>query len=243
MQVTEYTVCSDRLPESYDGYRIVQISDLHNTAFGKDNCHLLEKIRALTPDILVITGDIVQSHPMDNALAFARQAAEIAPVYYVPGNHEHRMAYESLYAGLREAGVTVLLNQCITIIKDGGQISLVGVEDPIFYPNASMEEKLLPLIDDAYTVLLSHRPEYFDTYVSVGADLVLTGHAHGGQFRLPFIGGLYSPNQGVFPKYDSGLFFNGQTPMIVSRGIGNSAFPIRLNNRPEIVSVTLKKAP
>ncbi len=242
LQVTEYTLCSERLPESFDGYRIVQISDLHNTAFGKDNCHLLEKIRALNPDLIAITGDIVQSRPMDKALAFARQAAEIAPVYYVPGNHEHRMDYETLYVGLRTAGATLLLNQRITIAKDGGQICLVGVEDPIFCPDASMEETLLPLIDDTYTVVLSHRPEYFDTYVSVAADLVLTGHAHGGQFRLPFIGGIFVPNQGLFPKYDAGLFVEGQTHMIISRGLGNSAFPFRLNNRPEIVAVTLKTA-
>jgi predicted MPP superfamily phosphohydrolase len=179
---------------------------------------------------------------MDKALAFARQAAEIVPVYYVPGNHEHRMDYETLYAGLRTAGATLLLNQRITIAKDGGKIRLVGVEDPIFCPDASMEEKLLPLIDDTYTIVLSHRPEYFDTYVSVAADLVLTGHAHGGQFRLPFIGGIFVPNQGLFPKYDAGLFVEGQTHMIISRGLGNSAFPFRLNNRPEIVAVTLKTA-
>ncbi len=243
LQVTEYTLCSDHLPEGFDGFRIIQISDLHNTAFGEENCHLIEKIRALNPDLIAITGDIVQSHPMEKALAFARQAAIIAPVYYVPGNHEHRMDYETLYAGLQAAGVTVLLNQRITIAKDDGQICLAGVEDPIFCPNASMEEKLLPLMDDTYTVVLSHRPEYFDTYVSVGADLVLTGHAHGGQFRLPFIGGVYVPNQGLFPKYDAGLFSEGQTHMIVSRGLGNSAFPFRLNNRPEIVAVTLKTAP
>lgn len=243
LQVTNYTISSDRIPENFDGFSIVQISDLHNTAFGKNNCRLLAQIRTLSPDIIVITGDIVHASPMEEALAFARQAVEVAPTYYVSGNHEHRMDYETLFAELRESGVTVLRNESTVIWKNGEHICLAGIEDPIFYPDGTVEEKLLPLIqEDAYTVLLSHRPELFDTYASCGIDLVFAGHVHGGQFRLPFVGGLYAPNQGLFPKYDAGTFTSGNTNMIVSRGLGNSAFPFRLFNRPEIVAVTLKNA-
>ncbi len=242
LQVSFYTVCSDRLPDSFDGFKIVQISDLHNTAFGKDNRRLLEKLRAQKPDMIAVTGDIIHAEPMDTALAFAREAVKIAPVYFVPGNHEHRMDYEALYAGLRAAGVTVLTDRCVSVRKDSERIRIAGVEDPVFRPDVTMEEKLLPLTGAGCTVLLSHRPEYFDAYVAARTDLVLAGHTHGGQFRLPFIGGLFAPDQGVFPKYDSGMFTENGTHMIVSRGLGNSSFPFRLNNRPEIVTVILKIA-
>ena len=241
LQVTKYTVSSSRIPEGFDGFRIVQISDLHNTAFGKDNCRLLGDIRALSPDIIVITGDIVQASPKEKALQFARQATQLAPTYYVSGNHEYRMDHETLFAELQEIGVHVLQNQSVSLEKNGERIRLAGVEDPVFDTKTSLEEKLLPLLqEEAYTILLSHRPELFDSYVHCGVDLVFTGHAHGGQFRLPFIGGLYVPNQGVLPKYDAGMFTCGATHMLISRGLGNSAFPFRLFNRPEIVAVTLK---
>ncbi len=240
LQVTNYTISSKRIPGSFDGFKIVQISDLHNGEFGKDNSRLLNKIRQQAPDIIVITGDIVQASPMENALSFARQATQIALTYYVPGNHEHRIDYEPLFDCLRDAGVILLLNQSAAIQKNDQWLNLIGVEDPTFYPDDRIEDKLRPLIQkNAYNILLSHRPELFDTYVSCGADLTFTGHAHGGQFRLPLIGGLFAPGQGVFPKYDAGIFESGNTRMIVSRGIGNSAFPIRLFNRPEIVVVTL----
>lgn len=243
LQVTNHTVSSGRIPKDFDGFKIVQISDLHNAAFGKDNRHLLEKIRQQTPDIIVITGDIVHAQPMDNALIFARQVVQIAPTYYVPGNHEFRIHYKPLFDGLQEAGVILLLNQSTAIQKDDQWLNLIGIEDPTFYPDAAIEDKLQPLIQkNAYNIVLSHRPELFDTYTLCDADLVFTGHAHGGQFRLPFIGGLFAPSQGIFPKYDAGIFANDKTQMVVSRGLGNSSFPFRLFNRPEIVVVTLKKA-
>ncbi|MBE6926446.1 MAG: metallophosphoesterase [Ruminococcaceae bacterium] len=241
LQVTEYSIHSKRIPESFDDFKIVQISDLHNTQFGKDNCHLQEKLLALSPDIIVITGDIVQASPKEKALQFARQAVAIAPTYYVPGNHEHRMDYESLFADLQTIGVTVLRNQNVALKNGDEIIRLAGIEDPIFDPDASVEDRLLPLIQkDTYNILLSHRPELFDCYITCGVDLAFTGHVHGGQFRLPFIGGLYAPNQGIFPKYDAGIYTSGNANMVVSRGLGNSSFPFRLFNRPEIVSVTLK---
>lgn len=243
LQVTEYDISSSGLPASFDGYKIVQISDLHNTEFGKDNSRLINKIREQAPDIIVITGDIVDSRRTNVAIAlsFVREAAAIAPVYYVPGNHESRIDHDTLFADLREAGAVTLLNDVTALKKGNDTLSLIGIKDPTFYPDHKIDEMLLPLMpEEGYTIVLSHRPEELGNYALCGADLVFTGHVHGGQFRFPFIGGLYSPGQGLFPKYDAGVFTEGKTQMIVSRGLGNSAFPFRLFNRPEIVVVTLK---
>ena len=254
LEVNEYELTSDRIPQSFDGFRIVQISDLHNAVFGEGNAGLIEMVSQAAPDLIVVTGDLIDSRYTDIeiALDFARQAVNISPVYYVSGNHEARVhEYEDLKTGLREAGVTVLENQKVRITLDGEYITLIGIDDPsfredyLFGNSASVARKAIGDLQDAsdgYTVLLSHRPELFDLYVDTGMDLVFSGHAHGGQFRLPFVGGLVAPNQGFFPEYDAGRFTEENTTMIVSRGVGNSIIPIRFNNRPEIVAVTLRKA-
>ena len=166
------------------------------------------------------------------------------------GNHEATCSqYGDLKAGLEEAGVIVLEDEAISLERGGETIALLGLADPDFMVKGDMfgevpamvSTKLKNLIGDesGYTILLSHRPELFETYVDGGIDLVFSGHVHGGQFRLPFIGGLVAPNQGLFPKYDAGLYTDGGTSMVVSRGIGNSIIPFRFNNRPEIVLVEL----
>jgi len=155
-----------------------------------------------------------------------------------------------LKTGLKVLGVTVLEDEQIILEKNAEAICLIGVDDPSFQTDyllgdtaTVMNTKLKTLTseDNAYTVLLSHRPELFDTYVERGVDLVLSGHAHGGQFRLPLIGGLVAPNQGLFPEYDAGLYAFDGTNMIVSRGIGNSIIPFRFNNRPEVVLIELTR--
>ena len=237
LKVTEYTLSSGKIPSAFDNYRIVQISDLHNASFGKDNAHLLNRVRTLSPDLIVITGDIVHDEKTDNAILFARQATEIAPTYYVPGNHELRIDSETLYAALREAGVIVLLNESVDIWENHQRIHLTGLQDPAATPGKSIKNVLQPLIDeDAYNILLAHRPERIESYASCHADLVLSGHTHGGQVHLPFIGALYATGQGFLPKYAAGLFSIGSTQMIVSQGLGI----YRLGNRPEIVAITLK---
>ena len=251
--ITEYRVNSNRIPEPFDGFRIVQISDLHNARFGKENEKLLERLSHAEPDVIVLTGDLVDSRrtDLDIALSFAAEAVQIAPVYYVPGNHEARIPeYEQLKSDLTEAGVTVLENQKAQLDRDGMYITLLGIPDPSFYTDyltgdsrtvAARAIKDLQNETDGYTVLLSHRPELFDTYVSAGVDLVFSGHAHGGQFRIPFIGGLIAPNQGFFPEYDAGQFHRENTTMIVSRGVGNSILPVRINNPPELIVVELNR--
>lgn len=251
LELNTYTISSRGLPDAFDGYRIAQVSDLHNAEFGGGNQRLLDMLREAEPDMIAITGDLIDSRKTNIAvaLAFAEEAVRIAPCYYVSGNHEARVPeYRELKAGLEAAGVTVLDDARVEIEISGKSITIIGVNDPSFLADyltsdaAVMDRKLSELSseDASFTILLSHRPELFDTYAAHEMDLVLTGHAHGGQFRLPLIGGLIAPNQGLFPKYDDGLYSEGNTNMIVSRGLGNSIIPFRFNNRPEVVLIELK---
>ena len=249
---TELSVKSEKLPAAFDGFRLVQVSDLHNASFGEGNAELLERVEQAQPDCIALTGDLVDSRhtDVDAALSFASEAAKIAPTYYVTGNHEARLEeWEKLLTGLEEVGVTILQNESILLEREGQSIAFSGVEDPSFHDDPLLHdtegiwernlESLSPE-EGRYTILLSHRPEYFAFYEKLGFDLVLAGHAHGGQFRLPGIGGLWAPGQGLFPEYDAGLYQQGGTAMAVSRGLGNSLFPFRVNNQPEIVSITLQ---
>lgn len=251
LELNYYTITSTRLPESFNGYRIAHISDLHNTEIGDNNEKLLEMLRQARPDMIAITGDLIDSRNTDVeiALQFIRGAVKIAPCYYVTGNHESRVnKYAELKTGMEAEGVTILEDDKTEIIIEDQTISLVGVNDPSFWTNyvfgnseAAMSAKLAKfhIKQGEFTVLLSHRPELFSTYTNYNIDLVLSGHAHGGQFRLPFVGGLVAPNQGLFPKYDAGLYTEENTNMIVSRGIGNSILPFRVNNRPEVIIIEL----
>ena len=254
LTISTYTILSEKLPNKFVGFRIAHVSDLHNAQMGKDNDKLLSMLRDAEPDMIAITGDMIDSRMTDMqvALQFAKEAVRIAPCYYVTGNHEARInECDAFKASLAELGVTVLEDESILLERSGQAITLIGVEDPSFqtdYPFGDavpvMDDTLskMDLGTDSFKLLLSHRPELFQVYADNGVDLVLSGHAHGGQFRLPLIGGLYAPNQGFFPEYDAGLYYGGNTQMIVSRGIGNSLIPIRFNNRPELILIELTTA-
>ena len=257
LTVSRSQVMSERIPAEFDGYTIVQVSDLHNKEFGRGQRRILSKIAEQTPDIIVITGDMIDSRNTDvkTALDFAQKAAEVAPCYYVPGNHENRIpeAYEQLKTGLRDCGVTILENEAAELKRDDKSITLMGVLDPIF--NVGKTDEAGNILEDErtvmegqlkdldslnrFTILLSHRPEMLDVYAEAGMDLVFTGHAHGGQWRLPGLGGIIAPGQGFFPEYTEGSHTEGDTTMYVSRGLGNSLMPIRIFNRPELVVVEL----
>ena len=250
LETNTYIKESDKISLSFDSYRIAQVSYLHNTQIGKDNKRLINALKTAKPDIIAVTGDIIDSMftNVDVAVNFMEQAVEIAPCYYINGNNEARVAdeYEKLKAELAKLNVTILENDSIKLSKNGDYITLSGINDPVFYadivrPNLTETTiKNAKSDDDSYTILLSHRPELFDLYVKYDFDLVFSGHAHGGQFRLPYVGGLFAPHQGFFPEYDSGLFTEQNTNMLVSRGVGNSLFPFRVNNRPEIIIAELK---
>ena len=253
LEIYKYNVKSEDIPSEFDNFRIVQISDLHNAEFGENNEKLFLMLKQADADIIAITGDMIDSRntDVDVAISFAQKAVNIAPVYYVNGNHESRVLgeYEKLKQGLTDAGVTILENSSADITIGDETITLIGINDPTFrveLVDDTMEQNIAHQLEDVirdndnYKVLLAHRPEYFDVYAG-NVDLVLSGHAHGGQFRIPFIGGLVAPGQGFFPEYYEGSHIKENTEMIVSRGIGNSIIPFRINNKPEIIVAELTK--
>ena len=245
LSASHYVFRSPKVRGALEGFRITQISDLHNKEFGRDNCRLLALVEAQLPDLLVITGDLTDSYhtKLDKALDAASRLARIAPCYYVTGNHEHRMSDErqaEFYKGLEAAGVVLLRNEAVSFGMGEG-FRLLGVDC-----NQGKTGTLLELMHDRpegeLNILLSHKPHYAKYYERAGVDLVLTGHAHGGQWRLPGIGGLYAPGQGPIPKYTAGMYRLGRTVMCVSRGLGNSSFPLRIENKPELVTVILRNS-
>lgn len=245
--VTTYDYSNSKVPLEFNDYKILQISDLHNKRFGKNQSRLIKHTLDINPDIIVITGDLVDdaNESFDNALDYIKGVIDYLPVFYVAGNHEKTAnLYETLKVDLEMLGVIVLEDDIYLIEKDQAFINLIGVLDPEFYD--SYYNVLINTVNSLYesemfNILLSHRPEILDLYASTNVELVFTGHAHGGQVRLPFIGALLAPDQGVFPKYTSGVHTMDNTTMVISRGLGESIIPIRTFNRPEIVVVNLYK--
>ena len=266
--VTRVTAVSADLPAAFAGYEIAQLSDVHSIRSEKQADRIVEKVEGLAPDLIVLTGDLVDSGYYSRTygtdgerltLGLLARMTAIAPVYYVYGNHELVLLDDPVYNCFRmdvEAlGVTLLNNETETIRRGGASISIAGIQDPatlykdLTYAGLSgSREKTQAMLNNVvnglrtedFVLLLAHRPEFFDLYVESKADVILSGHAHGGQVRVPFIGGLYAPGQGAFPQYDAGLYQADGTSMVVSRGLGDSKFPFRVFNPPEIVDVTLQ---
>lgn len=242
--VTKISVETQKLPANFAPLRIAHISDIHDARFGEHNEKLLSKLQSCAPDIIVLTGDIIDSNRTDigAAVDLVTEAVKIAPCFYVTGNHEAAIysSFSTLEAGMRQAGVTVLRDTAVSLDIHAERITLIGLDDPGF-TRVGIADRLGGLMpaDGSFTILLSHRAEKFNEYVLSGVDLTFCGHAHGGQIRVPFVGGLFAPGQGYFPEYDAGLYTDGDSSMIVSRGLGNSTFPLRLNNRAEIVLTEL----
>jgi predicted MPP superfamily phosphohydrolase len=245
LTVSNHTIQSSEIPTSFDGYRIVQVSDLHDATFGENQQRLVNKIQQTKPDLIVITGDIIDSnrYNLQNSLNLIDQIVKIADVYYVTGNHEVATNdVDRIKEELTTRGVRVLANETLNLERGGEAISLTGIEDPLMGEIASKMISDSHVPSDAFTVLLAHRPEDFQAYVDAGIDVTFSGHAHGGQFRIPGMGGLVAPGQGYFPTYTAGIHEQGESKLVVSRGLGNSIIPIRLFNLPEIVVVTLKSS-
>ncbi|WP_391206264.1 metallophosphoesterase [Psychrobacillus sp. L4] len=242
IKTTEITVESKKIPASFNGLKIVQISDLHDATFGKNQARLVKKIKHANPDLIFITGDLIDSNRYDlgNSLKVVEQIVSIAPIYYVTGNHEiSTNDVEHIKSKLADLGVHVLSNKEQIIGKNGERIRIIGIEDPLSGVSVADALNKFKKTED-FTLVLSHRPETFQDYVDNQLDVVFTGHAHGGQFRIPGLGGLVAPGQGLFPKYTAGLYEEKDTKMIVSRGLGNSVIPFRVFNTPELVVVTLR---
>lgn len=249
---TEIEVVSGKISESFDGYRIVHISDLHNTEFGFRNRKLVRKIQEAKPDIIVMSGDMVDMYRphISVAVRLGKELMSIAPTFFVTGNHDVKAVGRSeLLSGFERSGVCVLRNKKTVIRKGNAEIELLGIDDPKFlddtmkgndYENTQDAVESLIGDKDVFKILLAHRPEMIDVYSASGIDLVLSGHAHGGQINIPGKGGVIAPGQGWFPQYYEGHYTVNETQMIVNRGLGNSAFPFRINNRPEIIIAELK---
>ena len=249
-EVNEITIECETLPNDFQGYKIVQVSDLHNAEFGENNSELLSAIKEQSPDIIVVTGDIVDSRRTNVQIArdFVINASEFAPIYYVTGNHEARVKVEDEIDNVElNENVIVLHNKDILLEKGESAIQLIGVDDPDYKAVKDSTEYMSKRLEkycnnEYFKILLSHRPELFEVYVENNMNVIFSGHAHGGQFRLPFIGGVVAPHQGFFPTYDAGLFYaTNDATMVISRGLGDSIIPLRINNPPELIVVTLEK--
>lgn len=254
IDVTKYDISDNQIPKAFDGYKIAQISDLHsvNNWFQADKKSLLRKLKKNDPDIIVMTGDMVDKDDKKKktiTYEFIEECAKIAPVYYVTGNHETTLK-KSLDAFLELVNdidnVQVLRNKTVEIVKGDDRLVILGIDDPALLKyNTTIRKTICGLkqgYENDYVILLAHRPERIDDYVNNDVDLVFTGHAHGGQVRIPFVGGVFAPNQGLWPKYTSGVIDKDDIKMIISRGVGNSTSmfaKIRFNNSPELVIATL----
>ena len=250
LQTTYFDPVFADLPEGFDGCRIAVLSDLHGAEFGENNQELFTAVAQESPDYIVYLGDL-EDHYRGPAAGYAETVAAgltaIAPTYYVTGNHEWGIGdVPALKETLAAHGVTVLSNQFTTLDRNGDIIVLAGIDDPNGYADQKTPEEVAAEVyaayGDPFWVLLAHRNDRFESqYSLLGADLVLSGHGHGGIIRLPFTDGLLSTDRTFFPSYTAGLYEENGSCLFVTRGLGNSGPTFRLFNRPEVAVLTLHK--
>lgn len=267
--VHTYTHVTEEVPQAFDGFRIVQLTDLHSVRSEKQGQLVYDMICGQNPDVICVTGDLVDSryyakHGVEGealTLALMEKLITLAPVYFIYGNHEMILLDDpqnnAFKNALEKLGVQIINNELVSYTKetDGEFIYIGGIQDPstlykdyryaFLSNNGERMEAMLDAVtvgvrNEEFFLLLSHRPEYLEMYDQYPVDLVLTGHAHGGQFRLPFVGGVYAPGQGIFPKYTAGLYETDDLEMYVGTGIGNSVIPVRIFNPPEILTIILE---
>lgn len=266
--ITNYTYKSDKVPEGFQNYKILQLTDLHSNLFGKDNVRLLQEIEKVDPDMIAVTGDMMNSLEDDGVvfLELAEQLVKRYPVYYIDGNHElivkliskrgEHQFYPAFIERLKQLGVHIVNDKSAKLTRGEDEILLTGLDIPlIFYSDKDadignyefnrsyVEKKIGQAADDLFHLLLVHNPDYFPVYEQWGAHLILAGHHHGGMIRIPFMGGLIGQNGKfeLFPTYSAGEFKENEATMYVGRGLGNYSINLRLFNRPELVVVTLKR--
>lgn len=259
LSITKYSIKDNRIPDSFRGFHIVQLSDLHNALFGESNSELYRTINELEPDVILITGDMIVGKPgcdVIQVVEFMNSLCKIAPVYFSMGNHELRVSlYEDVYGNMWSdflahisSDVHLLFDEVADIIRGEDKISLYGLN---LTPELYKRFKHTPMPDDYlsglfgicnhknYHIFMAHNPDYFPDYAKWGANLTFSGHVHGGMIRIPLLGGALSPMIHFFPKYDKGVFQIEEQRMVLSGGLGNHTFKFRVNNLPEVVSVTL----
>lgn len=259
-KVTRYTLSSDKLKNLESDIKIVVLADLHNHVYGKENDTLIKAIEAEEPDIILIAGDLLVAKPkqsMEVSIDLIRRLSVSYPIYYGLGNHEYRIKiypeqygdmYERYIDAIKSEKVHILDNKSLKVKIKNTSITIHGLEIEREYYKRLVKTEfsdsyVSSLIGNAkeeeYNILLAHNPQYFEAYAKWGADLTLAGHIHGGLIRLPYFGGLASPQVEFFPKYDGGIFHEGKKTMILSRGLGTHTINIRINNRAELISVRL----
>lgn len=250
VDISQYAVDNIKIPAEFNGVKILQISDLHSKTFGEDQQRLIEKINSLKPDFIFLTGDLIdyRTNQIEPCRALIQGIKDMAPIYFVTGNHEESSSvFYTFKKMLGENGVIILDDTSAVLKKGEGEILISGISDRGTSFNSQSSRSVnfkntlnsLARDKERYQILLAHRPELIDYYSEAEFDLVFSGHAHGGQVRLPFVGGLVAPGQGLFPEYTENVHVVGRTSMVISRGLGNSLIPQRLFNHPEIVVVTL----
>lgn len=253
---TEYIyVQTDKLSKEFNGFRIAHVSDYHNRNNPSFDEKIFQSLEEAKPDIIVLTGDLVdKSHTdVDVALSFASRLLSVAPVYYVLGNHEanicrtQNVLFEDMIKALDLMGIVIMRNEYEKIhVSEGVSFNLFGLDEPYFYSDARKVDtrtiefcKSFEIDKKEYNVLLAHHPEQLKVYSDFGFDIVFSGHAHAGQFRF-FNQGVFAPDQGLLPKYTSGLYEMGNTKLILSRGLGNSVFPFRIFNQSHLIVTEFK---
>lgn len=249
-EVKEYELSFDNLPEEFEDFTIVQISDLHSHVFGENNEPLIEKIREIKPDIIAVTGDLIDRHDedFDQEFHLLKVLSAEFPTYYIRGNHEKDRDDASIARWnkmLDQTKVINLNNRTLPINRLGKNIWITGLDEDLKYYFKKSDRTQLVINDyvgpgEGFNLLLAHNPLYFEDYIYWGADLTLSGHVHGGMIRLPFVGGVFSPEGRLFPKYDAGPYEQEGSIVLVSKGLGASGIPYRMFNKAELTVVKLK---
>lgn len=252
--VTTYNIKSNKIPLEFDKFKIIQLSDFHNYRYlGKDNKIVIDKINLENPDIIVITGDMINKYDkkFNNFFELVEVLSKRYSMYYIVGNHEKRLKKDYLnliIKKLEKLGIKILNDNKSVAMKKKSYINIYGIDIPLSYYKTKNKPSNISEILSAslnqcnsieYNILLAHNPLYFDEYADYNVDLTLSGHVHGGMIRLPFLGGILSPERKFFPKYSSGIYSINNKKLIVSRGMGHSKPGMRIFNMPEIVSITL----
>ena len=244
LRVVRYEIVSDKVTASV---RLAVVSDHHSCAYGEGQRTLLDAVAAQAPDAVLMTGDIVDDEmPEENAWTAIAGLAGTYPCFYVTGNHEWLIPdTERVLQRMEDLGVTVLQGESAALEANGQTLAICGIDDPDSgVSGTQLAEVGNTVMDDTFTLLLAHRPERIGEYLAYPFDLVLSGHAHGGQWRIPgVLNGLYAPQQGLFPKYAGGRYDFDGTAFIVSRGLARESTRVpRIFNRPELVIVDVVPA-
>lgn len=255
LSVDRYDLCSSSLPEGFEGKKIVLLADLHGKKFGKDQCNLLDSVEAASPDYIFFAGDLFSrsEKELSGKVRFMKSLNEIAQVYYVVGNHELNDpdTCEAMCHRLRQEGIIVINNSRVKIFSGEDHVNLYGLRLPLRYyvnrdgtfrdlpvPNKTVLDGYLGAADEnGFNMLIAHDPLFFGEYAQWGADMVFSGHVHGGMIRLPFVGGLLSPERKFFPKYTKGIYRLGRAVMALTSGLGK----LRINNPSQVMVLELSR--